>query len=128
MLCSTCLSACHDRVHLRRLIRHNNFPAREEPPGSSLFLIPVGSIAAALVSCHGVAELAAVEVDADLLIRLGSVGDLGDGLGNCRSEAGSGRVSKMMDFNVDMAGLPRNQLHRGKAYGKMISTNRHLRR
>lgn len=69
MLCSTCLSACHDRVHLRRLIRHNNFLAREEPPGSSLFLIPVGSVAAALVPCHGVAELAAVEIDADLLLR-----------------------------------------------------------
>ena len=32
----------------------------------------------------------------------------------------------MMDFSVDMVILPRNQLHWGKAYGKMVLINRNF--
>ena len=46
------------------------------------------SVTAALVAHDGIAELAAFEVDADLLLRLRPVGDLRDGPGDGRGEAG----------------------------------------
>ena len=48
----------------------------------------IRSVAAALVPCHGVTQLAAVEVDADLLLGLRPVSNFRDGLGDGRGKAG----------------------------------------
>ena len=53
----------------------------------------VRTIFSPLVSCHGITQLAAVEIDANLLLRLRPVGDLRDGLGDGVGEAAEVRGS-----------------------------------